>query len=176
KNEFYFYWIVPGSYHVTVMATDPETGQAYPATADFEVQAPAVRLFAARTRKVSVLHAKAGGHVFAFGGKEACDSGNGILWNYRVQAPSAAGGRIGMTEILTDELRHDGVACTIATKKNGKVVNSYPADGTTEALDGAFWYDHADEVAAGATTPTLDQVDFPHTPLTNKGLWSADFR
>lgn len=64
----------------------------------------------------------------------------------------------------------------IATKKNGKVVNSYPADGTTEALDGAFWYDQADEVAAGATTPTLDQVDFPHTPLTNKGLWSADFR
>ena len=176
KKEFSFYWIGGGTNDVSVTAVDTKTGHAYKATAVFDVQTPQVTEFSARTCALGLARRDPPGvTVMSFGDNHSCFKVAGVKWKFQVKAPEAAGGKAGVTQILTDTLDHDGTACSIQQRDHGVVKESYLANGQFKAVDNEFWYSPPIQVKAGDQTKVVTDSDSPEIGLTNAGTWSDKF-
>jgi hypothetical protein len=167
-KDLSFYWITGSTPAVSVSAVDTRTGVSYQATAHFEVQAPEMTEFAARTCRADLTASRT---AISFGYNRQCSDEPGIQWWFDVQAPPDTAGRVGVTQLINQRLTHNGNACLY--RKYG---NAYLANGEFTALDNSFWTgNHFVDLGPGQASERQEDRDSPDNSIVDKGTWQDRF-
>jgi hypothetical protein len=168
SQGLFFYWARSKTYTVQVTATDAETGKESTATATFVVEAPDVHEFSVTNCRALYLNTEAAVPAMVYNGA-GCQGG--VRFHINASAPSSTGGNFGITQLMSDDIRHNGRFCWDGAIE---LTGGPPTYLDTETLlQGSF------HVAAGQTSEPpegLDLVDSPVLPLSGGGSWSRLFR
>lgn len=168
-----FYFIRPGKGGYRVTAKVPGEGSV---TRRFRVKGLDTAVFTARTCNVRIDNEFAV-PVLMFSGVPGSACGYGVAWTIGLRAPAESGGEVGITQIISDEVKHDDKPCS----EGGILLNA----GEPRFSDGGSIY-HGPQgasigLAAGGPggTEGFDPFlfeDSPRTPLAQDGTWFQHFK